>query len=266
MPNGADKGVLTKEFLLLSDYCDRYGRWRPSQMLVAMQEMAGEHSEVLGVGRERVLEAGAIWVLTRTELHIHRYPVFLDRITARTFPTAPRRTLYPRFFVFADDEGPVASASTYWAVMHLAEQRMVSMPWLNEQIPDNEALERPLGYPGSTTLATGEEQLLQYQPVYADYDLNGHVNNTKCADWACNLLGSRVLARQPVSTLILNYSREIRGSAPVDFSFRFGGDAFSLRCLRDGVAHMDVSGTLMAPDDPGGKPSPVAALDADSEG
>ncbi|NLB38746.1 MAG: hypothetical protein GX810_05805 [Clostridiales bacterium] len=259
--------VLTKDFLLLSDFCDRYGRWKPSQMLVAMQELAGEHSERLDVGREKVLESGAIWVLTRTELHVQRYPVFLDHIVGRTFPTTVRRTLYPRFFVFEDAQGHLlASGSTYWAVMDLETQRMVSHAWINERIPNNnEAIARPLGYPGSAKLAAGEEELSRYQPVYADLDLNGHVNNTKSADWACNLLGSQTLARQPIKTMVLNYNREIRGSEPVDFSFRRAGSDFSLRCLREGVAHIDVSGTLMDSDDQGGKPSPVAALEGAAE-
>ena len=236
--------VLTREFPVLSDHCDRYGRWKPSQMLVAMQEMAGEHSECLGVGREKVLDAHAIWVLVRTQLHIHRYPVFLQRIVARTFPTGARRALYPRFFVFEDTSGnAVASASTYWAVMDLDEHRMVAPGWISEMIPNNEALGRPIGYPDNARLACGEEQRFAYQPLYADLDLNGHVNNTKCADWVCNLLGGQVLSRQPVKTLLLNYNREIRGNEPVDFSFRRAGDDFSLRCQRDGNACIDISGT-----------------------
>lgn len=255
--------TLTHEFLLLSDFCDRYGRWKPSQMLVAMQEMAGDHSERLGVGRDKVLSCGAIWVLTRSQLHIHRYPVFLDTVTVRTFPTEPRRLLYPRFYVFEDAQGqPLASASTYWAIMDLKEQRMVSLPWINRMIPANDDIAPPLGYPGTAKLAGGEEQCSRYQPVFADLDLNGHVNNTKAADWARNLLGGETLRRQPVKTLVINYSREIRGAGPLDFSFRRADDTFSLRCLREGVAHVDVSGTLMQPDDPNGQPSPVAARDA----
>lgn len=262
MQEGEKMNVLTKDFLLVSDFCDRYGRWKPSHMLVAMQELAGEHSERLEVGREQVLASGAIWVLTRSELHIHRYPVFLDTVRAHTFPTAPRRTLYPRFYVFEDAQGqPVASASSYWAVMDLKEQHMTSLPWINERMPQNEDLQRPIGYPGAARLAEGEEQLSSYQPLYSDLDLNGHVNNTKGADWACNLLGVQTLRHQPIQTLVLNYNREIRGEEPVDFSFRRGSDTFSLRCQRDGIAHVDVSGTLMAPGHPGAKPSPVAALD-----
>lgn len=261
-----DRRILTKEFLLLSDFCDRYGRWKPANMLVAMQELAGEHSERLGVGREPLLQEGAIWVLTRSEMHIARYPYFLDRVVAHTFPAPSRRALYPRYYTFETPEGePLVNAVSYWTIMDLATQHMTGVPLVDSRMPDTADIPRPMGYPGSVHIVPGEQQIVPYQPVYADLDLNGHVNNTRCADWITNLLGSAVLRHTPIGMLLINYLREIRGDAPLTFSYRLDEGAFSLRCLRGDQSCVDVGGTLMPADDPGARPSPVAFLGDDSE-
>lgn len=254
--------VFEKDILIRSGTCDRFGRWKPNEILMAMQEMAGEHSEYLGCGRENLIKrSGAIWILTRSEFYVRRYPVWLDVVKARTFPTAARRTLYPRFFVFENQQGEVlATASSYWAVMDLAAGAMASLDWVNACIPKNDDLEKPMGYPSAVKQAEAAEQIIPYTPRFADLDLNGHVNNTRCADWVTDLMGEEVLGATPIQSLVVNYNREIRGKEPVDFSFRLSDTAYSLRCSRDGVPYVDVGGALMPPGDEGGKPSPLAAL------
>ena len=248
------------DYLLRSSCCDRFGRWKPEDILVAMQETAGEHSHRLHLGREPLLRLNAIWVLTRSEVHIVRYPLYLETVRIHTFPTAPRRTLYPRFFTFTSEEGELyATASSYWAVVDIRTGAMVSLPLVNEQMPSNEMLSKPMGYPSAAKAADAPEQHLKYVPRYGDLDMNGHVNNTRCAAWLCDLMGESVLRETPLKTLVVNYNREIRGEDPVDFSWRLSADAYSLRVSRSNGALVDVSGALMSKGFEGGKPSPTAA-------
>ena len=90
MQEGEKMNVLTKDFLLVSDFCDRYGRWKPSHMLVAMQELAGEHSEA-GGGARTGAGVRAIWVLARSNCTFIGIPCFW--IPCAHIPTAPRHTL-----------------------------------------------------------------------------------------------------------------------------------------------------------------------------
>lgn len=253
--------VFEKDIIMRSGVCDRYGRWKPNEILMTMQEMAGEHSEYMGCGRENLLKrSNAIWVLTRSEFHVHKYPVWLDIVKVRTFPTAPRRTLYPRFFVFENQQGErVGTACSYWAVMDLSTGAMAALDWVNQCMPDNSDLEKPMGYPSAVKAADAPEQLSQYIPHFSDLDLNGHVNNTRCAEWVTDILGEDVLGKTPIQTMAVNYNREIRGKEKVDFSFRLSDTAYSLRCLRDDVPYVDVGGLLMPEGSEGGKPSPLAA-------
>lgn len=251
-----------KEFvqpmLVRSSDCDRFGRLTPLSVLVAMQEAAGEHSHYLGMGREALLKENAIWILTRSEMRLLKQPVYLDKLTVRTFPGAPRRLLFPRYFRFINEEGETAiTASSYWALMDVSTLSMVLPEGIAGKMPDNSDLTPPMPPPGAARLSSGEEQLIPYTPRFSDLDLNGHVNNTRCAGWAADLMGEGTLRRTPIASLTVNYNREIRGQDEILFSFRKTEDTFSLRCLRGGVSHVDVSGTLAA--EGALPPSPLAA-------
>ena len=51
--------------------------------------------------------------------------------------------------------------------------------------------------------------MTEYTPLYTDLDVNGYVNNTRYADWLCNILGIDQMTRSEPETVILNYNHEI---------------------------------------------------------
>lgn len=92
---------------LVTRDCDMFGRWRPSAALEAMQEAAGTHAALLGVGREELIRAhNVVWVLSRAALTLARCPAIGERVTVETFPHPCLRFFYPRYFVFYDEARP----------------------------------------------------------------------------------------------------------------------------------------------------------------
>ena len=45
-------------FTLRPRDCDLNGKWRPSAILETMQDVAGEHSKLLGCGRDELIRRG----------------------------------------------------------------------------------------------------------------------------------------------------------------------------------------------------------------
>ena len=110
-----------QEFILRTCDCDFMGQWRPSAIMQTMQELAGMHSELLGCGRNALIEKNVVWVLTRCEIHMDRYPKIGDHITAETFPTVNRRWFFPRYYFFRDERGEsLGYAATLWVLMRPA--------------------------------------------------------------------------------------------------------------------------------------------------
>ena len=95
----------TETFTLRTRDCDLKGTWRLSAVLEAMQEAAGTHSMLLGCGRDELLKKNIVWVLSRSELHMDRYPGAGEKITLHTFPMPNRICFFPRYYIFTDERG-----------------------------------------------------------------------------------------------------------------------------------------------------------------
>ena len=82
-------------------------------------------------------------------------------------------------------------------------------------------------------------------PVYCDYDINGHVNNTKYIAWLCDALGRDVLRHAFIGDIIAGYEKEIRSDAPLSESLSLNGDAFTYCVTSEaGGKHFVAGGTL----------------------
>lgn len=240
--------VLRIERLLESGECDRHGYWKPNAIMSFMQELAGLHAARLGFGRQDILKNHqAVWVLTRHEMVIDRYPAIGDLIVGKSFPTRARRGIYPRFYQVEDAAGNVlVRGSSFWVLADICSRIMAQVPQVALGMPGNEALDKPLPYPViAQELREGKEILYQWKPLYTDIDRNGHVNNTRIADWMlCFLDECMDLACRPVHSLQVTFRKEMLQGEAIDLRFMMGQDDFSLRGDRDGDTCVLLCGTL----------------------
>ena len=198
--------------------CDLNGTWRFSAILEAMQEAAGAHSASLGWGREQLVRQGIVWVLVRNEVRMDRYPSVGEQVTLDTFHMPERHRLFPRYFMMTDEEGRrIGMAATVWMLMSLETRAAVSAESLGMVLPDNRDMKPPMGFPAPIPPVKGEPRISMYRTVYTDLDVNGHVNNTKYADWICNLLGKDLLTKTEISRMIMDYNSEVLPEQEVIF-------------------------------------------------
>ena len=206
----------TETFTLQTRDCDLKGTWRLSAVLEAMQEAAGTHSMLLGCGRDELLKKNIVWVLSRSELHMNRYPRIGEKITLHTFPVPNRIYFFPRYFVFTDERGEmIGEAGTLWLLLDTVTRKMLPPGDIARLIPENRDLTVPMKLPATVGNLQGVEFVSDYMPVYTDLDVNGHVNNTRYADWLCNTLGIDLMTEYEPETVIFNYNHEILPSQKV---------------------------------------------------
>lgn len=234
--------------LLESSECDRYGYWKANAIMSFMQELAGLHADHLGMGRADIVpDHWVVWVVARHDMVIDRYPAIGSPVVGKTFPTTSRRGIYPRFYLLEDEKGQsLVRGSSFWTLAGIDSRAMEQVPEVAARVPGNEDLDKPLPYPtGARELETGREILQQWRPVYTDIDRNGHVNNSRVADWALCFLNECVdLRRRPIHTLQITFHRELLQDEEVSLRFMMGEDDFSLRCFRGEQNHVTLSGTL----------------------
>ncbi len=227
--------------------CDMNGEWKVSAILEAMQEAAGMHSMLLGCGREELLQNHMVWVISRCEIRMDRYPRIGEQITVSTFPMPTRICFFPRYYIFTDEHGEsIGKAGTLWLLLDTQTRRMLPPGDVGRLIPDNTDLSVPMNLPATVGQLQGDELVTEYTPVYTDLDVNGHVNNARYADWLCNTLGIDMMRKFAPDSVILNYSHEVLPGQRVvlhriikDLQYRLTG------YVGDTIA-FDIGGTISA--------------------
>lgn len=234
-----------EEIILRTCDCDVNGDWRPSAILEVMQEISGAHCALLGCGRDDLLKKGIVWILSRSEVQMDRYPRIGERITVRTFHKPVRLRFFPRYYVFLDAQGEViGKAGTLWLLMDIHTRQTIPAGEVAALLPDNSDLAAPMSLPATVGQLQGEERVWAYQPVYTDLDVNGHVNNTKYADWLCNALGIDQMRQNCLHSLIMNYNAEVLPDQEVELRLTRQGMAFHMAAYHGEKLAFEAGGQL----------------------
>lgn len=168
--------------LRASDF-DRWGRLRPASLMDLFQDTAGRHANALGVGMNDLLKKNIVWVIVKLRCRVLGSAKMYDAVKVRTWPLPPDRIGYRReFLVTAEDGSPVAEASSEWVLMDFESRRIVpggqiyplSEYCTTENFPGRFPRVRSFEAVGKTYTLT---------PPWTDFDVNGHVNNTKYANF-----------------------------------------------------------------------------------
>jgi acyl-ACP thioesterase len=211
-----------------------------------MQEASGMHSHLLGCGRDALIQQGYVWVLSRMEVQMSKYPCVGDTITVQTFPMSNRRWFFPRYFIFINGQGDeMGCASSLWVLLDLETRKMAPPDKVLHLIPDNSDLIAPMGLPSTVFEVEGEERKLTRTPAYTDLDVNGHVNNARYVDWLCDALGCEILGSQALQTICINYDAEVRPEQAMELRLQSQNGAFSLSGYHGDKRHFGICGTIM---------------------
>ena len=157
---------------------DCFGRMKMSWLLACVQEVAGEHSEALGVSNGEYNGRHLFWAVSRHRVAITRLPGAKQTVTLKTWPCPTTRVAYPRATVAYDEEGnELFRAMSLWVLMD-ARSRTVVLPGKSGVEVEGITQGDELGTPGSLPPSAGENRQMR-KVLFTDLDVNGHMNNTR---------------------------------------------------------------------------------------
>ena len=198
-----------KSFHITASAVDRFDRLKPSCILDYMQEVAGDHSAMLGADRKMLTEKGLFWAVIRHRIQITRLPKSGEDILVKTWPMPTTRTAYPRSTIAWDAQGNECFRSiSLWVLMDQNTRTMV-LPGKSGVTVEGLLLGSELAVPGSVVPKTMENR--QERTVrFSDLDYNGHMNNCKYLEWIADLLPSDFHKDRQICEITLNYLSEAR--------------------------------------------------------
>ena len=170
-----------RHILLRSGDVDLYRRLRTSVLFEWLQEAAIRHTEELGMGREKTLDKGLLWVVTMQQAEILRMPAYDERIVLSSWPGKTMHVFFPRHYLLQGEGGEtLIRANALWMLVDAQTRRMV-FPERHGVVIEGGETGDELPLPcAPARLETAQERVF---PVpYSYVDLNGHMNNTRCFD------------------------------------------------------------------------------------
>ena len=179
-----------------------------SSFFVMMQEVATEHAEMLGIGKQNTIDKGQFWVVIRYSVDIIKSPKYLETITVNTYPGDDKKFIFPRYFEVLSESGEILiRASSTWCVLNKSDHQIVFNPFGEKVLPvEHHENEEPL----PKKVLSKDNELMERRMVrYSDTDLNGHLNNVKYIEYIIDMHNSKFYKENRISHITINYEKEI---------------------------------------------------------
>lgn len=236
----------SESFVVRATDCDTERRMRLSALFVAMQEGGERHAISLGLGYDAMMARGLFFVLARIHVRTLRAPRCGERVVHTTWPGTTNRFFCPRYHVFTLEDGtPLAYAGALWVTLDTAARKIVSPKAAALPFPDTSDIPEPINLPVRMPAPGETTHEISRTPMYSDYDINGHVNNTRYIAWMCDALGNDTLSGHYIGDLIAGYEKEIRESEPMTLKLSHIEDNFSfIVSSQDGAKRFAAAGML----------------------
>jgi len=181
-------------------------------LLNQLQDIAWMHAEHLGWGYQSLVEIGTLWVLARQKVVINEWPLWQDKVVLKTWPRAAKGLMAIREFEILAD-GPngetrrVGECATSWLVLDWNSRKVQKLDRImSEMVTRHEgvldiAADR---VPPRSDLT----EIARFEVRNSDLDVNGHVNNTRYAQWVTDTLSLDQLARYAITEYDVNFLAE----------------------------------------------------------
>lgn len=208
---------------------DRFGRLKPSMVLLYAQTVATQHGEQLSVGYDILREKRMFWAVIRHRVQISRMPHHGETIRVETWPMPATRSAYPRSVIAYDEAGNECfRAISLWVLMDMDKRSMI-LPGKSGISVMGSVRGNELAPPGSLT----PKPLVNHRQrsvCFSDLDRNGHMNNTKYLEWIDDLLPSQFHRDHTLKEMTICYLSEAWEGQTLDLHWDF---------LEEGVMQMD---------------------------
>ncbi|KAL2338305.1 hypothetical protein Fmac_012751 [Flemingia macrophylla] len=187
-----------------------------------LQETALNHVKTAGIlgdgfgSTPEMCKKNLIWVVTRMQVVVDRYPTWGDVVQVDTWVSASGKNGMRRDWVLRDCKtGEILTrASSVWVMMNKLTRRLSKIPEeVREEIGSYFVDSDPILEEDNRKLPKLDDKTADYirtglTPRWSDLDVNQHVNNVKYIGWILESAPQAILESHELSAMTLEYRRE----------------------------------------------------------
>jgi medium-chain acyl-[acyl-carrier-protein] hydrolase len=220
---------LVLEFDVRGFDCGYGGPLRPFALANYLQEAAGAHATLLGVGIPALLSRRMTWMLSRVDIRVDDSPEEGERVAVATWPAGAERLFAMRDFRMTGSGGRPLARAVYAYLVVDADARKPLRPQTLFGDRDLRGREpHPIeGYRFDLPAAG----LGAAEPAFAErawgrhIDLNGHVNNAHILDWLADAPPPAEREGMRASAIRAEFKSEVIAGDELEASYaRVGGE------------------------------------------
>lgn len=151
-------------------------------ILNLFQDTAWIHATHLDHGYEEMIRYNTAWVLTRQKVVMNHWPVWGSKVILKTWVRPISGIIAVRDFEIWCDDKILGKCTTQWLILDLSTRKPAAK---NLTLAEN-FTRKDLPETLEASKIILKDQLIKLSEFHvrnSDLDLNGHVNNTKYAQW-----------------------------------------------------------------------------------
>ncbi len=200
-----------KEFRVNVYETDPDGMLSLATLFNYMQDIASDHAEKLGFGREDLMKNNWFWALSRMYAEIDQWPRWKDTIILKTWPNGTDKLFALRNYEVRFSDGRLAARGTSsWLVLDYATRRIQRPESALSHFKRNfEPLESPLRY--AVKLEPPDMEAVQtesFRVKISDLDINLHTNNVRYLHWINDTYDLDFIMKNSPKSVEINYLSE----------------------------------------------------------
>ena len=198
-------------------------------LLDYMQDIASEHAEVLGFGRDDLLKNNNFWVLSRMYAEFLSWPVWGEELIVRTWPNGTDKLFAMRNYeVISTGGAKIAGGTSSWLIVDRTTKKIQRPDQQHERfrIPFNPGESSARVAEKLPGVETGNFSLSHLKVMVSHLDVNLHTNNVNYIRCICDTYSlDFVLKNRPVSVEINYLAESVFGN---DISIKTSSDETGL--------------------------------------
>ena len=197
---------------------DCRGQCRASALMGYMQEAATQAAENGGFGRKIIMgKYNGFWMLTRMWYRVTRPLNWNEELTVHTWHRGGKGAVSYRDYDLYAGEEYIGEGVSAWVLADADSHRLIRLSGVTEMSESHGgALCKSMTLnklKSPTELEFVEQRVMRY----SDTDINGHINNTRYADFACDGLRMDLLAKDKfLSEVQIGYLGECQPGEVLD--------------------------------------------------
>ena len=200
-------------------------RLRMSDLFRLLEEASIAHTELLGCTRDKTLDRGLLWIITRQSVEIDELPAYDDEIIVRSWQGEMQHVFFPRFYEIERAGEILVRGQALWMLMKEDDRSMVMPEDYDISIPGRPDADDMMLPAIVIPKDTEPEESMPLVTRFSQVDINGHMNNTRYFDVIDDMLNSSGKRATVPKAVLANYLSELRL-----------GDEFTLsRYVKDGT-------------------------------